>query len=186
MAIDDQEPQEAPADASEPTVDSDVDSAESEPLSELEQAIAERDEAIAEKAELMDRVQRSQAEFENARRRIMREQDETREYAAMSTIESLLPILDDFDRALKEEAVDPEYLKGLELIRDRILEVFNRAGLAHVEADGVFDPHLHQAVDRAKAETDEEDQAILDVYRKGYRFKDRLLRPAMVKVAVKD
>ena len=93
---------------------------------------------------------------------------------------------DDFDRALKEEAVDPEYLKGLELIRDRILEVFNRAGLAHVEADGVFDPHLHQAVDRATAETDEEDQTILDVYRKGYRFKDRLLRPAMVKVAVKD
>jgi molecular chaperone GrpE len=182
MAIDDQEPQAIPVDDSEQTVDSTDDG----PLSELEQVAAERDQAIAERAEMMDRVQRSQAEFENARRRLMREQDETREYAAMSTIESLLPIVDDFERALETEAIDPEFLKGLELIRDRILDVFQRAGLEHIEAVGAFDPHNHQAVDRATAETDEEDQTILDVYRKGYRFKERLLRPAMVKVAVKD
>jgi molecular chaperone GrpE len=104
----------------------------------------------------------------------------------MNTIEALLPVVDDFDRALKAEAVDPEYLKGLELIRDRMIEVFQRAGLETVAAEGEFDPHHHMAVDRAAAESDEQDQRILEVYRKGYRFKERLLRPAMVKVAVKE
>ncbi len=171
----------------EPAADSNVDTGDDPPESELDQAIAERDRAVEEKEEALDRMRRSQAEFENARKRIQREQDELREYAAMSTIESLLPIVDDFDRAIEEAtAVDPEYVKGLELIRDRILEVFHRAGLEHIHADGEFDPHHHQAVERAPAETDEDDQKILDVYRKGYRFKERLLRPAMVKVAVKE
>lgn len=185
MAIEEQEPQTASAE-NEPSANENVDSLEETPLSELEQALAERDKAIAEKKELLDRLARSQAEFENIRKRLMREQDETREYAAMSTIESLLPVVDDFDRALEAEGSDAEILKGLELIRDRIVDVFQRAGLEPVEAKGAFDPHLHQAVDRAPAETDEEDQTILEVYRKGYRFKERLLRPAMVKVAVKD
>ena len=179
MAIDEQEFQEQ-------SEDSNVETAEGPEPSELEQALAERDRAIAEKAELMDRLRRSQAEFENARKRLQREQEETREYAAMSTIEALLPVVDDFDRALQAETVDPEYLKGLELIRDRIVEVFQRAGLEPVAAEGEFDPHHHMAVDRATADSDEDDQRILEVYRKGYRFKERLLRPAMVKVAVKE
>ena len=96
--------------------------------------MAERDQAVAEKAEMLDRLRRSQAEFENARKRLQREQEETREYAAMGIIEALLPVVDDFDRALgaEAEAVDPEYLKGLQLIRDRILDVFRRAGLEPV------------------------------------------------------
>lgn len=179
MAIEDQEPQSVPVDETEQTSNSDVESTEPEAISEVEQL-------AAEKAELLDHLKRSQAEFENIRRRLTREQEETREYAAMSTIDSLLPIVDDFERALETDAIDPEFLKGLELIRDRILDVFQRAGLEPIEAIGAFDPHHHQAVDRATAETDEADQTILDVYRKGYRFKDRLLRPAMVKVAVKD
>lgn len=179
MAIDEQEFQEQ-------SEDSNVDSREDSEPSELEQALAERDKALAEKADMMDRLRRSQAEFENARKRLQREQEETREYAAMSTIEALLPVVDDFDRALEAESVDPEYLKGLQLIRDRIVEVFQRAGLESVSAEGEFDPHHHMAVDRAAAESDEDDQKILEVYRKGYRFKERLLRPAMVKVAVKE
>jgi molecular chaperone GrpE len=170
----------------EQTADSNVKTDEGSEPPELEQALAERDKALAEKAELMDRLRRSQAEFENARKRLQREQEETREYAAMSTIEALLPVVGDFDRALEAEAVDPEYLKGLQLIRDRIVEVFQRAGLEVVAAEGAFDPHHHMAVDRAAAETDAQDQQILEVYRKGYRFKERLLRPAMVKVAVKE
>jgi len=179
MALDEQ-------DFEEQSEDSNVDSGEASEPSELEQALAERDKALAERADMMDRMLRSQAEFENARKRLQREQEDTREYAAMSTIEALLPVVDDFDRALEAEAVDPEFLKGLELIRDRIVEVFQRAGLEPVAAEGEFDPHHHMAVDRAAAETDEEDQQILEVYRKGYRFKERLLRPAMVKVAVKE
>lgn len=179
MAIDEQEFQEQ-------SEDSKAETDEGPAPSELERALAERDKAIAEKAELMDRLRRSQAEFENARKRLQREQEETREYAAMNTIEALLPVVDDFDRALEAETVDPEYLKGLQLIRDRIVDVFQRAGLEPVAAEGEFDPHHHMAVDRAAAETDEDDQRILEVYRKGYRFKERLLRPAMVKVAVKE
>jgi molecular chaperone GrpE len=186
MAIDEQEFEASASDAQEQSEDSNLDSLEDSEPTELERALAELDAANAEKADLMDRLRRSQAEFENARKRLQREQEDTREYAAMSTIEALLPVVDDFDRALETEAVDPEFLKGLELIRDRIVEVFQRAGLEPVAAEGEFDPHHHMAVDRAAAETDEQDQQILEVYRKGYRFKERLLRPAMVKVAVKE
>lgn len=160
---------------------------EPEPLSDLEQAIAARDKAVAEKLELFEQYQRAQAEFENVRKRLTRERNESVEYSAMATIESLLPVLDDFERAMKAPGVDPEYLKGLELIHKRIFEVFTRAGLKPIDhSDGRFDPYLHHAVDRGHAETDEQDQTILDVYQQGYFFKDRVLRPSLVKVAVKD
>jgi molecular chaperone GrpE len=166
--------------------DRDAPGAAGRELSELESAIAERDRALAEKAELLDRFQRAQAEFENFRKRLLREKEEIREYAAMQTIESLLPILDDFERALQTPGLDPDFRKGLELICQRILDVFTRAGMEAVEETGRFDPHVHHAVDREPAKSDEEDQTIREVYRRGYRFKDRLLRPAMVKVAVKE
>jgi molecular chaperone GrpE len=153
---------------------------------ELKNALEERDRALAEKAELLDKFQRAQAEFENWRKRMMREKQETQEYAAMHTIESLLPIVDDFERAIETPGLDAEVKKGLELIYGRIIDVFTRAGMKPIEVCGEFDPHLHHAVDRAPAESDEHDQKILEVYQKGYHFKDRLLRPAMVKVAVKE
>jgi molecular chaperone GrpE len=146
----------------------------------------ERDRALAEKAELLDKFQRAQAEFDNWRKRLLREKQETQEYAAMSTIESLLPIVDDFERASETPGLDPEFKKGLDLVYTRIIDVFTRAGMKPIEATGLFDPHLHHAVDRAPAESDEQDQTILEVYQKGYHFRDRLLRPAMVKVAVKE
>jgi molecular chaperone GrpE len=153
---------------------------------ELKNALEERDRALAEKADLLDKFQRAQAEFENWRKRMMREKQETQEYAAMHTIESLLPIVDDFERAIETPGLDAEVKKGLELICGRIIDVFTRAGMKPIEVSGEFDPHLHHAVDRAPAESDEHDQTILEVYQKGYHFKDRLLRPAMVKVAVKE
>ena len=159
---------------------------ESQEAVELQKLIAERDAARAERADLLEKFQRAQAEFENTRKRLQRDREEAREYAAMETIESLLPIVDDFERALNAESLDPDYRKGLELIHNRIVDVFQRLGLKTIEEGGVFDPELHQAVDRAPAESDEDDQKILEVYRKGYKFKDRLLRAAMVKVAVKE
>ncbi|MEZ5363479.1 MAG: nucleotide exchange factor GrpE [Bryobacterales bacterium] len=154
--------------------------------SEVQKLIEERDAARKEKAELLEKFQRAQAEFENTRKRMQREREETREYAAMETIEALLPVVDDFERALSAEGIDPEFRKGLELIHNRIVEVFKRMGLTPIQECGEFDPELHQAVDRAPAESDEDDQKILEVYRAGYKFKDRLLRAAMVKVAVKE
>ena len=153
---------------------------------DVQAILAERDRVLAEKTEILAHYQRAQAEFENTRKRLLRETEDTREYAAMQTIESLLPILDDFERALETPDLDPEFRKGLDLIHKRFIDAFTRAGMKPMDEDGKFDPHLHHAVDRAPAETDEQDQAILEVYRRGYHFKDRLLRPAMVKVAVKE
>lgn len=153
---------------------------------DLKTALEERDGARAQKAELLEKFQRAQAEFDNWRKRQQRERQEAQEYAAMSTIESLLPIVDDFERALDTPGLDADFRKGLELIYQRIIDVFTRAGLKPIEDTGKFDPHLHHAVDRAPAESDGHDQTILEVYQRGYHFKDRLLRPAMVKVAVKD
>ncbi len=154
--------------------------------SELEQVAAERDQAVAEKAELLDRYQRAQAEFDNLRKRLVREKDEAVNYAAMETIRSLLPVADDFERALATEGLDEEVRKGLDLVYKAMFDVFTRAGLAPVEEEGQFDPNLHHAVDKQPVESEDDDQKVLEVYQRGYRFKERLLRPAVVKVAVKE
>lgn len=146
---------------------------------------AERDQLLSEKADLQDRLMRRQAEFENFRRRTEQERLRFFEFAGMETARELLPILDNFERALKVEHADKEYGKGIERIRQQLLDTLVRAGLEPLDAAGrTFDPNLHQAVDRE--ETDQaEDQTILAEYQKGYNFKGKLLRAAMVKVAVK-
>lgn len=148
---------------------------------------AEVESLRSEKSELLNQLRRAQAEFENIRKRLTREKADARQYAAMETIESLLPIVDDFERALKTPGIDPQVHAGLEMIGRRIFDVFERAGLKPVDMnEGKFNPYLHHAVDKAPAKGDEQDQSILEVYQKGYLFKDRLLRAALVKVAVKD
>jgi|SRR5579871_830414 len=146
---------------------------------------AERDQLAAEKADLQDRLLRSRAEFDNARRRFERERSDYLQYAAMDLVRELTPVLDDFERALKVETADRNYAKGVELIYQRLYETLKRLGLEPIETAGrKFDPNLHQAVDRVH--TDEvEDQTILEEFQRGYNFKGRLLRPAMVKVAVR-
>jgi molecular chaperone GrpE len=146
---------------------------------------AERDRLATEKADLYDRLLRRQAEFENFRRRAERERSEFLQFASMELVGSLVPILDDLERALKVETADKEYAKGVELIYQRLLDQLKRMGLEHVHAAGQpFDPNFHEAVDRVH--TDEvPDQSVLEEFQKGYTFKGKLLRPAMVKVAVK-
>ena len=149
-----------------------------------EQIAAERDQIAKEKRELQDLLQRRQAEFENFRRRVEREKTEVFEYAGMDTVKTLLPILDDFERALKVESADKEYARGMELIYQRFYDVLKKLGLEPVASDTRFDPHVHHAVEMV--ETDEQpDHTILEEYQRGYNFKGRLLRPAMVKVAVR-
>ena len=103
---------------------------------EVDPVQAELERLQSEKAELLDRFQRAQAEFENLRKRLMREKDEAREYAAMGTIRSLLPVADDFERALDAPGMDPEVRKGLDLVHKALFEVFTRAGLKPVEEEG--------------------------------------------------
>jgi molecular chaperone GrpE len=148
--------------------------------------LAERDQLRAEVADLQDRLLRRQAEFENYRRRNERDRSDFLEYAGMEIVREILPILDDFDRAQKIDCSDASYRKGIELIHQRLEDTLKKVGLESVEVPPgtEFDPNLHQAVVRAETE-DAPDNTILEEFQRGYNFKGKLLRPAMVKVAVK-
>lgn len=157
----------------------------SDPVELLAVITAERDQLAAEKADIQDRLMRRQAEFENYRKRSEREKAEMIDFGKMEAISALLPMVDDFERAIKVESADKVYSKGMELIYQRMQEGLKKAGLVVVETVGAkFDPNLHHAVDKFQTEEHEED-TILEEYQKGYHFRDRLLRPAMVKVAVR-
>ena len=175
------EPKEPLVDSSESGQSSGV----ADPPASLDAATAERDRLIEEKNDLMDRLLRRQAEFDNFRRRAEREKADVLEFANTETVRSILPILDDFERALKVECSGKEYARGMELICQRLMDALKKLGLEPISAKGLkFDPNLHHAVDML--ETDEvEDHTVLDEYQQGYNFRGRLLRPAMVKVAVK-
>ena len=139
----------------------------------------------AEKQDLLRLAQSRQAEFENFRRRSERERQETVDMAAAETVKTLLPIFDDFERAIAVETTDSIYAKGVMLIHNRMQEVLQKMGLEAIDTTGqIFDPNLHHGIDMV--ETDEaEDQSILAEFQKGYHFRNKLLRPAMVRVAVK-
>jgi molecular chaperone GrpE len=146
---------------------------------------AEREQFAAEKADLQERLLRARAEFENARRRSERDRQDYLQFAAMDMVRDILPILDDFERALKVDTADRDYAKGVELIYQRMVDTLRKLGLEPIETDGQqFDPNLHQAVERVQTE-EAEDQAILGEFQRGYNFKGKLLRPAMVRVAVR-
>ena len=155
------------------------------PEGQLAAACADRDRLLAEKAELNDRLLRARAEFDNARRRTERERSDYLQFAAMDLVREILPVLDDFERALKAETADRNHAKGVELIYQRLSETLKRMGLEPIDTVGKkFDPNLHQAVERVET-TDVEDQTILEEFQRGYNFRGKMLRPAMVRVAVK-
>jgi molecular chaperone GrpE len=141
---------------------------------------------LAEKQELFDRLLRKQAEIENVRKRVEREKEDFLQHATAGLVRALLPTLDSLERGLKhrEQDVPAKFYEGLELIHRELLEVLKRAGLEAVESEGkIFDPHVHQAVETVEAEG-QRDQEIVEELQRGYRLKQRLLRPAIVKVAV--
>jgi molecular chaperone GrpE len=150
----------------------------------LEAVTGERDRLLKEKVELLDLLRRRQAEFDNFRKRAEREKSEVLEFAHSDSVRAILPILDDFERALKTETSDKAYARGMEMIYQRLADSLKKLGLETITTKGQkFNPHLHHAVDMV--ETNEvEEQTILDEYQPGYNFRGRLLRPAMVKVAV--
>ena len=152
---------------------------------QLAAVTAERDRVTAERADLHDRLLRARAEFDNARRRAERERADFLQFAAMDVVREILPVLDDFERALKVETADRDYAKGVELIYQRLYETMKRLGLEPIQTEGrQFDPNQHEAVQRVPTE-EAEDQAILGELQGGYNFKGKLLRPAWVRVAVR-
>jgi molecular chaperone GrpE len=152
-------------------------SAASESLAtELQRLRAERDS-------LLDRLARAQAEFENARRRAAKEQQEFRDYAAVDVIKSLLPVIDSFERALGAKSGPADFRGGIELIYKQLQDALAKLGVRPVPAVGeAFDPHFHEAIEMVET-NDAADHEVLEELQRGYKFKDRLLRPAMVKVA---
>jgi molecular chaperone GrpE len=163
-----------------------VDLTNQDPAGDSPNAAAEADLAAlaAERDQLQDRLLRSQAEFQNLRKRTERERVELFEYASMEAVRVLLPVLDDFERAMKTESSDKEYVAGIELIYSRFFETLKKLGLEPMESKGkAFDPQIHHAVDMVETE-EAPDHTVLDEFQRGYNFKGRLLRPAMVKVAV--
>jgi molecular chaperone GrpE len=144
----------------------------------------EFDKLKTERDMLLDRVARVQAEFENARKRSTREQQEFREYAVAEAVKALLPTLDSFERALQTSAPDKtEFRSGVELIYKQLQDALIKLGLRPIPAKGEpFDPHLHQAIEMVDTR-EAKDQQVLEELQRGYKLKDRLLRPSMVKVA---
>jgi molecular chaperone GrpE len=142
---------------------------------------------IAEMEELKGTLIRRQADFENYRKRIEREREHDRHRGIEGIIESLLPVLDGFDRALEAHG-DPSYeehRKGFELIARQLHDLLAKRGLEKIEAEGMaFDPYMHHAVERVESEKVPEG-TVLGVLQTGYRFHDRVLRPAMVRVAAR-
>jgi molecular chaperone GrpE len=143
------------------------------------------DELRREKDALQDRLLRTAAEFDNYRKRVERDRRDQAETAAADALSDLLPIVDDLERALQVPA-GPEadgYRKGVELIHRQMLELLRKRGVKAIEAVGKdFDPRIHQAVIH-EASADHREGEVMEELRRGYMLGDRLLRPAMVKVA---
>jgi molecular chaperone GrpE len=157
------------------------------PVAELPADLAAAlDKLRAERDALYDRLLRKQAELENLRKRAQREKEDFLQHAAAELIRALLPTLDAFERALqhRDANVPEQFFQGIELIHKELLDVLTRAGLAPLETVGkTFDPHLHQAVETVET-GEHRDQEIVEELQRGYKLKQRLLRPAIVKVAV--
>jgi len=149
-------------------------------------ATGEVESLKTQNAEYLDRLARLQAEFDNFRKRNVREQQEFRDYALTDTLRQLLPILDSLDRATKVEAPSVADLRaGVELIDRQFHDVLTRLGVEPIATQGQkFDPNLHQAVQAVESDS-AEDGEILEELARGYRLRDRILRAAMVCVAKK-
>jgi molecular chaperone GrpE len=139
----------------------------------------------SERDALFDRLARLQAEFDNFRKRQAKENADFRDYALTNAIRELLPILDSLDRALQTQPDAAEFHKGIELIDKQFHDALAKIGVEPIEARGKeFDPNLHQAIQLVDS-GDVEENHVVDELQRGYRIKDRLLRPAMVTVARK-
>ncbi len=147
--------------------------------------LAEDPQVIArERDDYYDRLLRKTAEFDNYRKRVERERREQAQYAAAEVLTDLLPLVDDLERALAADSTTADaYRRGVELIHKQMLDLLRRRGVTPIEAVGrQFDPTLHQAVTHEAVPGHPEGE-VVEEFRRGYRLRERLLRPARVKVA---
>jgi molecular chaperone GrpE len=143
------------------------------------------EEVRRERDALQDRLLRTAAEFDNYRKRMDKERRDLAEYTAGEAIKDLLPIIDNLERALQASALDDPLRKGVELIHKQMLEILRRRGVTPIEALGAdFDPNVHEAVTQEESAQHREGE-VMEELQRGYKVGDRLLRPAMVKVATR-
>jgi molecular chaperone GrpE len=149
-----------------------------------EEGLEQQLEALAaERDEYLDQLKRVAAEFENFRKRTTREQAEFTVRANERLVKELLPVLDDLARALEaaEKHEEAKLEEGVRLVHRQLAELLRKEGIAEIETDGKFDPHVHEALLTQPSEAPE--GSVIDVVQKGYKLGDRVLRPARVVVA---
>jgi molecular chaperone GrpE len=149
---------------------------ESSQRAEVERLQSERDQ-------LFDRLARLQADFDNHRKREARERTEFRDYALVNTVEQFLPVLDNFQLALRSQGTAEQLRSGVDLIVRQMEEILRNLGVQPVPTtEARFDPRWHEAIEMVERD-DLPDQQVMDEVRRGYTLRDRLLRPALVRVA---
>ena len=144
---------------------------------------AELEQVRAEKDQLLDRLARLQAEFDNTRRREVKERQDLRDYAVQNAVEPFLGVMDNFQLALKADGTKEQLRAGVELILKQMEEALRGLNVQAVESVGAqFDPRVHEALGSIET-TEFPDHQVLEEIRRGYKIRDKLLRPAMVKIA---
>jgi molecular chaperone GrpE len=166
-------------------VEVDVENSENPIEAELQDAKQQKAELEAKLEEAENRILRMQADFENSRRRARLDLEATEKYKSQGLITELLPAIDNFERALKMEADNDQaksLLQGMEMVYRSLLDTLKKEGAEQIEAVGKeFDPHLHQAIMQVEDENFDSN-IVVEEFQKGYMLKDRVIRPAMVKV----
>lgn len=154
-----------------------------EPVSEKNSAQAELEQVKGERDQLLDRLARLQAEFENARKREARERADVRDYAVSNTVEPFLSVMDNFQLALKSGGTVEQLRSGVELILKQMEDALRGLNVTPVETVGAqFDPRIHEAL--GSIETKEfPDHQVMEEIRRGYKIREKLLRPALVRIA---
>jgi len=186
MGNDSKKSAENNAENGEANMSADSSSDANQPDVEYPTADAEVGKLAKDLEDLRQTLLRRQADFDNYRKRVEKERSEDSRRSTARVIEALIPVVDSFDQALASHR-EPEYAnyrKGFELIHKQLLDNIAKLGAERIEPVGMtFDPHLHQAMDRTET-TDNDEGTILQVFQPGYLFHGRVLRPAMVRVAV--
>ncbi|TQS74590.1 nucleotide exchange factor GrpE [Ornithinibacillus gellani] len=169
----------------EPTVDEPSEEVEVEETLEDVNVLAERLAKLEqEKQEVFDRYVRLQAEFDNFKKRTQKEKEADRKYKSQDLIQEILPALDNFERALQVELTEENasYAEGMSMVHRQLIDALKSEGVEEIETVGKpFDPNVHHAVMQVE-EADVESNHIVEAFQKGYMLKDRVIRPAMVKV----
>jgi molecular chaperone GrpE len=170
------------------TAETTEEAAQTEPaeLSREEQLLAEIEQLKAEKEEMYNKFLRAQADLQNFRTRVNKEKEQMLKYASQRAIEALLPVVDNFERAImaSKDATDKGALaEGIEMVFRQLQQVLEQEGVTTVPGVGSpFDPNMHQAVMQEES-SEHESGIIIEEFQKGYMLKDRVIRPSMVKVS---